>query len=285
MKLVTVVTHSEGYFPWLLQSCERFGASLTVLGWGEKWNGYAWRLKLMSDYLSTLKPTEVVCFIDGYDVILLRPLQELQAVFLELKQNHAFKIAVALERPLTKMTQLGAYISFGACNNRLLNAGTYIGFVQDLQEIIRNVYNVNPDFQADDQQLLLKYCRKSPQDIYIDVHSKMFLTLINPTQDINLQAQALSGNKPCIFHGAYCTDMNMLIRALGYTMSVQDRRQLVAYNKQMLRTKTMYYARLTKHIFLFVFGIFLLIALAVTYRAALAQAARTLKRLTRSPHR
>ena len=36
MKLVTVATRSERYFPFLLESCERHGAKLEVLGWGQK---------------------------------------------------------------------------------------------------------------------------------------------------------------------------------------------------------------------------------------------------------
>lgn len=37
MRLVTVATHSERYFPYLLESCKRVDAKLDVLGWGQPW--------------------------------------------------------------------------------------------------------------------------------------------------------------------------------------------------------------------------------------------------------
>lgn len=71
MKLVTVATHSERYFPYLELSAKRNGHDLVVLGWGEKWQGFAWKFMLMLEYLKTLKPDEIVCFVDAYDVVIL----------------------------------------------------------------------------------------------------------------------------------------------------------------------------------------------------------------------
>lgn len=34
--IVTVATHNEGYFEYLVESCKRNGAKLEVLGWGTK---------------------------------------------------------------------------------------------------------------------------------------------------------------------------------------------------------------------------------------------------------
>jgi hypothetical protein len=56
MKLVTVATHNDKYFPALQESCDRLGYNLVILGWGEKWQGFAWRFKLVRDYLETQPP-------------------------------------------------------------------------------------------------------------------------------------------------------------------------------------------------------------------------------------
>ena len=40
MHIVTVVTHSENYFPYLVESCKRNGSDLIILGYGEKWLGF-----------------------------------------------------------------------------------------------------------------------------------------------------------------------------------------------------------------------------------------------------
>lgn len=244
MKLVTVATHSEGYFPWLLKSCERHGARLDVLGWGEKWQGYAWRLTLMLKYLQKQHPQEVVCFIDGFDVILLKPLEELEARFLKLKKQHDFKIAVSKEFPLLKVLQWGSQLVFGKCKSVLINAGCYIGFAKDLLNVIHSIYEIDPHFNADDQQMLVTYCRKTPYNLYIDHERHMFLTLIYPLNDVNNRISSFMENDPCIYHGAGNTNMNNLIHALGYDMSDKEAINVNAYHWKTQKKKIVYYCGL-----------------------------------------
>src|SRR5581483_2861422 len=72
MIVCTVATHSDRYFPSLLHSCQRHGCNLKVLGWGQKWQGFAWRWQLVRDFLASQPDTQVVMFIDPFDVIVLR---------------------------------------------------------------------------------------------------------------------------------------------------------------------------------------------------------------------
>jgi len=44
----------------------------------KKWTGYSFKLELMMEYKSD---DEIICFIDSFDVILLRPIQELESFF------------------------------------------------------------------------------------------------------------------------------------------------------------------------------------------------------------
>ena len=43
---------NEG-LPYLVESCKRNGKELTILGYGEKWQGFVWRFKLMIEYKDT----------------------------------------------------------------------------------------------------------------------------------------------------------------------------------------------------------------------------------------
>lgn len=244
MKLVTVATHSEGYFPWLLKSCERHGAQLDVLGWGQKWQGYAWRLTLMIKYLKKQHPQEVVCFIDGFDVILLKPLEELEARFLKLKEQYDFQIAVGKEIALFKVLQWCAQLLFGKCKSVFINAGCYVGLAKDLLSVIQNIYHINPHFNADDQQMLLTYCRENPKNVYIDEDRHMFLNLLYPFNDINKRIASFLENDPCIYHGAANTNMNNLIRALGYNMSEREEAVVNAYHWNTQMRKGVYYSGL-----------------------------------------
>jgi hypothetical protein len=246
MKLVTVVTHSDGYFPWLLQSCKRFGIHLEVLGWEQRWQGFAWRLTLMIHYLRGLDPRDIVCFIDGYDVIVLKPLQELEARFKRLKRLHPkCKVFVAEERHVHTVQRWGSKLTFGTCNNVFLNAGTYIGYARDILEIIQNMYAINPKFNADDQQMLLSYCAKHPQDIYVDRDSQLFFTVVRTLQDI--EDVEIVGD-PCIFHGASNTNMNNFIQRLGYAMTDDDKKKMIQFHWASQRQKVIYYIGLFGYI-------------------------------------
>ena len=93
--IITVATSSELYFPYLVDSCKKNGIPLTVLGYGEKWTGFCFKFDKMIQYLKKLDPNDVVCFIDGYDVICVRNLNEITDVFLQLKKRTNCKIIIA----------------------------------------------------------------------------------------------------------------------------------------------------------------------------------------------
>ena len=86
--IITIATNSELYFPYLVDSCKKNGIPLTVLGYGEKWTGFTFRFDKMIQYLKKLDPNDIVCFIDGYDVICVRNLHEMTDVFLQLKKKN-----------------------------------------------------------------------------------------------------------------------------------------------------------------------------------------------------
>jgi len=84
--VVTVATEPNYYFQYLQESCKKNEKELVVLGYGEKWKGFNWRFKLIINYLKTLKKNDIVCVIDGYDVLCTRNLNELKDVFLQVKK-------------------------------------------------------------------------------------------------------------------------------------------------------------------------------------------------------
>ena len=74
LHIVTVATDSQYYFPYLVESCKRNGKELEVLGMGEVWQGFNWKYVKMMEYLKTLPTDDIVCFVDGYDVVCCRNL-------------------------------------------------------------------------------------------------------------------------------------------------------------------------------------------------------------------
>lgn len=236
MHLVTVATHSDGYFPWLLQSCKRFDAPLNVLGWGQVWKGYGWRLQLIIDFLNSIPDNDLVCFIDAFDVILLKPLRDLEECYYHNAKKDT--LLIAEERPQTWIEKSGAYITFGKCNGSFINAGSYIGPAYVIKNVLASFDNV-----IDDQVRLVSYCKTQIDQVSIDKTSSCFLTVSSMFKEFDIKL--LSLYDPCILHGAMNTNMNNVIRLLGYDMTLEQERLLNQYHKSSIYKKVLYYMRLT----------------------------------------
>ena len=92
--IVTVSTENKFYFDYLKQSCHKNGKELEVLGYRQEWKGFNWKLKLMLEYLNKLNKNDIVCFVDGYDVICVRNLNQLKNTFLNIKTREKCNIII-----------------------------------------------------------------------------------------------------------------------------------------------------------------------------------------------
>jgi len=222
LHIVTVATDSQYYFPYLLESCKRNGKELEVLGMGEVWQGFNWRYVKMMEYLKTLPTDDIVCFVDGYDVVCCRNLNEIIGEFKEIKERTGCKIVVGHDKKHL-YNQLNL-LYFGTCNDKEINSGTYIGFVKDILEIIQHIYELNPKNDADDQVLMTQYCQKSQNEIHCDTENKLFLTMLYSLEEIdtyveidkNTHILTYQSNRPFFMHANGYGYLENVIRKLGY---------------------------------------------------------------------
>jgi hypothetical protein len=223
--IITIATNSELYFPYLVDSCKKNGIPLTVLGYGEKWTGFTFRFDKMIQYLKKLDPNDVVCFIDGYDVICVRNLNEMTDVFLQLKNKNNCKIVIAENNIImNNLYNVVLYItvktSFDKCKNKLINAGSYIGQVKDILYVLEQIYT--GDNTLDDQKILVKYCKSNPNDIYIDLKNELFLTIDRPFDSIHPYLTVknnkiyYNNNRPFFIHGNGHTYLDSTLDLIGY---------------------------------------------------------------------
>lgn len=223
--IITVATSSELYFPYLVDSCKKNGIPLTVLGYGEKWTGFTFRFDKMIQYLKKLDPNDIVCFIDGYDVICVRNLREMTDVFLQLKKKNNCKIVIAENNIImNNLYNVVLYItvktSFDKCKNKLINAGSYIGQVKDILYVLEQVYT--GDNTLDDQKILVKYCKTNPNDFYIDLKNELFLTIDRPFDSIHPYLTVknnkiyYNNNRPFFIHGNGHTYLDSTLDLIGY---------------------------------------------------------------------
>jgi hypothetical protein len=226
LHIVTVVNESKYYFPYLEESCERNGKELEVLGLGEKWTGFNFKYKKMVEYLKTLPENDIVCFVDGYDVICVRDLNDIKEQFLEIKEKTGCKMIVGHDKLIiTELLRLFSSLYFGNCDGQYLNSGTYIGYVKDVFEILIDIIRKSPNDDADDQKTLTEYCNKNPKEIYIDKDNEVFLAMAYP----NLQLDDLltikddsviyNGKKPFFLHAMAGGNLENTLRKLGYSIN------------------------------------------------------------------
>lgn len=273
VKLVTVATHSECYFPWLQESCKRYNTNLEILGWGEKWQGYTWKFTLMLNYLKTLDPEELVCFVDGYDVLLLRPLDEIQSYYENINKISKKKIIIGIDLFDNELYKSIVNFYFSSCNNFNINSGVYIGKAKDLFEIISTAKG-SSDNKADDQVIITKYCCANSDIFYIDKDSTFILNF-NNTDEIgnnpNIKIKKNNNNfslsyknaKPFFVHGPGNTEMFYLLKKLNYNITDEQIAQIKSKIKNTHLNKCMYYAKeiLSTYYFIIIMIIILIIFL------------------------
>lgn len=265
LHIVTVATKSEYYFPYLKESCKRHGKELTVLGYGQKWTGFTMKFRLMIDYLKKLKSSDIVCFIDGYDVICTRNLNELKDEFIKLKNNTNYKIIVGHDKIYNNsfFSYLLTSLYFGKCKNIKLNSGTYIGYVKDLLDMLISIYDGNNTI--DDQIILTKYCNQT-DNIYIDVESKLFLSIGKGNSDINDYFKfnynniIYNNNRPFFLHAPGNTYLENTLKLLNYDVPNNNIQKLM-YKRYFYRISNI----ITHNIF-FIISLILIILFIVKFK-------------------
>lgn len=248
MRFVTVATDDQGYFRYLLKSCQRHGVHLDVLGWGEKWRGYNWKFALVLDYLKRLPPSEVACFIDAYDVVILEDALKFEVRYLDLCAKYKTKIIVGSENPPNGLVRFFARQFFGTCQDKLPNSGTYVGRAKDLLDFLEKSRQVSTKDDADDQTIMTSVCSKFPGMMHVDNKNELFMTVNSPFKEIrpkvvDERVVLDDGTKPCLLHANGNTRIDAVLRDLGYGVPDAFVQYMNGYQRKSLGKKVVYYGR------------------------------------------
>lgn len=211
MKIITACTDENYYFPYLKKTCRDHGGELIVLGMGEKWGGYIWKMKKMLEYLKKIDENEVVCFVDGYDVICRKNLADLDQTFRKFKDDKKCKIVVGRDKPFLPKFINDLY--FGTYDGLNMCLGTYIGTSGDILHILEKSMKMYPDMY-DDQMLFTKYANDCRGDVIIDTDYIFFETKSFPLRNITPDHDAY------FIHGPGCTYLNDI---LGLSQAERDK--------------------------------------------------------------
>jgi hypothetical protein len=219
LHIVTVATEEKYYLPYLKILCKKFNNELKTLGLGTKWQGFSYKIHLILKYLKTLDSNDIVCFIDGYDVICVRDTNELVNEFKKVINDKLILISVDTNSILH---ELASYLYFTRIDNHVLNAGSYMGYAKKLLIIFEEIYKSINDFTFDDQKLLIEYCKNNPNSYVLDKNSNIFLCYVNSLTEIDNKINIIDNtvyyknSKPFFIHGPAFTYLNNIIIKIGF---------------------------------------------------------------------
>jgi len=241
--VVTVANKSNGYYEILKKSCIRNGCKLTTLGFGEKWGGFVWKYTQMQKFLKTIDPTDVVIFVDGFDVIMTEHIDVFMSKYSEFCKS--IVIGISNLNELTKFISRRVFKVVKYNGKRYyICSGLYVGNAGDLSTMFELIdqYMGFGNYN-DDQVLLNKFLNSSNPTIRRFIKSKIGLdtqvTLFNNTArkstlnsifkytgQINLKCVSTDFgpillnqyNKTTSFvHGPGSINLKPYIEKLGYT--------------------------------------------------------------------
>jgi len=231
MHIVTVANKNDGYLNYLIESCKRNGGELEVLGWNQEWKGFMWKISLMIEYLNSLENDDIVCYVDGYDVIILQPVKKIETLF--KKSGARILFSRDCTQDIIPFYDIINKNYFGTYKNYRINAGTFIGYVKDLKKLLNNIcnkYDCN-DKNLDDQIIFTKICNQyNNNNIGIDINREIFLVISdydtnkNKIKIINNELVFNNNIKSCIFHGPGNCNFTHLLKKLNYdTCNIKQR--------------------------------------------------------------
>lgn len=228
LSVCTVATHSAGYLDVLRESCSRGGVELSVLGYGARWGGWAWRAQTLAAHLRTLAADELVVVVDAFDVALLADARTLRERFAAFGAPIVFGVA---ERARIDRPALGVW--YGRCCGENLNAGGYMGAAGALLELLE-LYSTAYAHERDDQLAFTRICCETgffstAPGVALDTRGELFYNAgrtLRPGTALGLRltadgrwACARTGATPCVLHAVGGQDMRKQLRAVGLNVS------------------------------------------------------------------
>lgn len=232
IKIVTVANKDSGYLKWLKESCIRHGTELIILGDGIEWNGNITKIKIIDEFLENEDDSTIICFVDAYDIIMLKDIEKLKEDFLNYTNEHNCRIICALD--VLYNTGIGIIddtLNDIKCNyfsydrDILINSGTYICYVDSLKMIISSILEMNENTgETDDQKFLNMSYRNNKHNISVDLDNLFFKVIpagfYIDRYEYNCDAHFIhrAGNGPLI----------NFLESNGYIISSEEKYKLTA---------------------------------------------------------
>jgi hypothetical protein len=226
--LVIYATHSDGNFDILVQKAHELGYYVSIIGWGDKWQGFYKRTLDLYDFFKTRPPQEIIMCIDGFDSMILKDAQTTLATFSSFDSPIVWGVE--------ESNSLLRKVLFRSKQKYTLNGGSFMGYNEYLQLVFEEIVNQfgRDNFKQDDQRIVNMMNNSSlifQEIVKPDLESRIFANVIysNLANTIIRNNKTLShdvcgdsichkvtGISPCVVSGPGDVNMNPLLEQIGY---------------------------------------------------------------------
>jgi hypothetical protein len=181
----------------LLASASQHGLIIKNLATTTKWNGLQDKLLAMVACLNELPPSDIVCFVDAYDVIANCSSNELLARFKAKNTNLWIGAEMYMDPPTLSRDSFPK----SPTDLRFLNSGVYIGYVSALKHML----SWGDFLNKNDQEYVSEYFLSHQDSTTLDVHANLVLNMFGvPWQTLKIEGgHVYSEDKnidPCFLH-------------------------------------------------------------------------------------
>lgn len=158
----------------LKESCIKHHITLDVLGMDLLYPANGMKYFHVSDYLNNFDDSEIVMFVDAWDVLIVEDKVKILSKFLKRKAN----ILISAEINCWPYPDLADEYPNSPTPFKYINTGSYIGYVKDLKEWINDI---NPiAYKGDQGQTTLNYLynlKNGKEVLALDYYCELFLPL------------------------------------------------------------------------------------------------------------
>lgn len=194
LHVVTVCSRMHRNLDKLITSAKKWGMDVTILGMDKPYPGSGTKLTYIREYLNTLDESDLVLFVDAFDVIIIGDSKQIVDRFLSFKaplvisaDTHCYPSQYKTQYPESE----GSW--------RYINTGTYMGYVSAIKKWLDDMKPLSD--RCDQRQTQEHYFAKSENQKFfvMDTQCKLFLTLYRVKEE-QVSIQKNAGRITCVPH-------------------------------------------------------------------------------------
>ncbi len=206
LHICTVASNRTQGLQQLLNSCDYQNVQIDVLGMDKPFRGLSDKLIYVLEYIQNLPDSDIVMFVDAYDVLFMTDADTILSNFLEM--GHPFIISG--ERYCWPLEHRRSEFPPIPTSFKYVNSGVYMGYVDVMKFIFNSFVPIDP--LVNDQDTMTAYYLDNPGQILIDANCVLFLSMAGVYKSeliidyLNKQVTLKeTGTRPCTIHGNGCS--------------------------------------------------------------------------------